>query len=134
MAIQEEVFYEGGPHIGDLIIGIILLFFVITIPLGIGAIARALWVRYRISNRRISVTSGWMGRNRLDVVYAEIAKVVTVPRGWGSWGDMVLTLKDGSRFEMRSLPRFREIYDFIEPRLTLKAQQMSGALGGVKQA
>jgi hypothetical protein len=93
MAVEEEVFYEGGPHIGDLIIGIILLFFVITIPLGIAAITRALWVRYRISSRRISVTSGWLGRNRLDVVYAEIAKVVTVPRGLGGWGDMVLTLK-----------------------------------------
>lgn len=134
MAVEEEVFYEGGPHIGDLIFGVILLFFVITIPLGIAAIARALWVRYRITSRRISVTSGWMGRNRLDVVYAEIAKIVTVPRGLGGWGDMVLTLKDGSRFEMRSIPNFRQAYGFIEPRLTLKAQQMSGALGGAKQA
>ncbi|MFN3926522.1 MAG: PH domain-containing protein [Pseudanabaenaceae cyanobacterium] len=132
MAVKEEVFYEGGPHIGDLITGIILLMFIITIPIGIGAIVRALWVRYRISNRRISVTSGWLGRNRLDVVYAEIAKVVFVPRGWGSWGDIVCTLKDGSRFEMRSIPRFREIYDFIEQRLTLKAKQVSGAIGASK--
>jgi hypothetical protein len=132
MAVEEEVFYEGGPHIGDLIIGIILLFFVITIPLGIAAITRALWVRYRISSRRISVTSGWLGRNRLDVVYAEIAKVVTVPRGLGGWGDMVLTLKDGSRFEMRSVPNFRKAYEFIEQRLSLKAQKVSGALGASK--
>ncbi len=132
MAVEEEIFYEGGPHIGDLIIGIILLFFVITIPLGIAAIARALWVRYRISSRRISVTSGWLGRNRLDVVYAEIAKVVTVPRGLGGWGDMVLTLKDGSRFEMRSVPNFRKAYEFVEQRLSLKAKQVSGALGASK--
>jgi len=132
MAVEEEIFYEGGPHIGDLIIGIILLFFVITIPLGVAAIARALWVRYRISSRRISVTSGWLGRNRLDVVYAEIAKVVTVPRGLGGWGDMVLTLKDGSRFEMRSVPNFRKAYEFVEQRLSLKAKQVSGALGASK--
>lgn len=132
MAIQEEVFYEGGPHIGDLIIGVILSLFVITIPLTIGSIVRALWVRYRISNRRISVTGGWLGRDRLDVVYAEIAKVVIVPRGWGSWGDVVVTLKDGSRFEMRSLPKFRQAYDFIEQRLSLKAKQVSGAIGASK--
>ncbi len=132
MAVKEEVFYEGGPHIGDLIIGIILLFFVITIPLGVGAIARALWVRYRISSRRISVTSGWMGRDRLDVVYAEITKVVTIPRGFGAWGDMVFTLKDGSRFEMRSLPNFRKAYEYVEQRLSLKAQQVSGAIGASK--
>jgi hypothetical protein len=89
-----------------------------------------LWVRYRISSRRISVTSGWRGNSRIDVVYAEIAKVVTVPRGLGGWGDMVLTLKDGSRFEMRSVPKFRQAYEFIEQRLSLKAQQVSGALGG----
>jgi nitrogen fixation protein len=132
MAVKEEVFYEGGPHIGDLIIGIILLFFVITIPLSVGAIARALWVRYRISSRRISVTSGWMGRSHLDVVYAEIAKVVIIPRGFGAWGDMVLTLKDGSRLEMRSLPKFRQAYDYVEQRLSLKAKQVSGAIGASK--
>ena len=97
MAVNEEVYYEGAPHIGDLIISLLMSIFVITIPFGIAAIARALWVRYRITNRRITVTGGWRGQTRTDIVYAEIAKIVTVPRGLGSWGDMVLTLKDGSR-------------------------------------
>ena len=129
MAVNEEVYYEGAPHIGDLIISLLMSIFVITIPLGIASITRALWVRYRITNRRITVTGGWNGKNRTDIVYAEIAKVVIVPRGLGGWGDMVLTLKDGSRLEQKSLPRFRETYEYIESKLSLKAQDISGALG-----
>jgi hypothetical protein len=129
MAINEEVFYDGGPHIGDLLFGIVLVLLVITLPLGVAAIARALWVRYRISDRRITITGGWLGRDRTDIVYAEITKMVKVARGLGGWGDMVLTLKDGSRLEIRSIPRFREAFDFIEQRLTLKAQAASGSVG-----
>jgi len=129
MAVNEEVYYEGAPHIGDLIISLLMSIFVITIPFGIAAIARALWVRYRITNRRITVTGGWRGQTRTDIVYAEIAKIVTVPRGLGSWGDMVLTLKDGSRLELKSLPKFRETYEYIESKLSLKAQDRSGAIG-----
>ena len=130
MAINEEVYYEGAPHIGDLIISLLMSIFVITIPFGVAAIARALWVRYRITNRRITVTGGWRGQTRTDIVYAEIAKIVTVPRGLGSWGDMVLTLKDGSRLELKSLPKFRETYEYIESKLSLKAQDIRGAIGG----
>lgn len=129
MGIREDVFYEGGPHIGDLIINGLLAFTVICIPLTVGAIARAIWLRYRITNRRISVTGGWMGRDRTDIVYSEIKKVVTVPRGVGLWGDMVLTLNDGSRLELRALPRFREIYDYIGEKIGPQAKAASGALG-----
>ncbi|TYQ26813.1 PH domain-containing protein [Pseudanabaena sp. UWO311] len=129
MAVNEEVYFEGAPHIGDLIISLLMSIFVITIPLGIAAITRALWVRYRITNRRITVTGGWRGQTRTDIVYAEIAKIVTVPRGFGGWGDMVFTLKDGSRLELKSLPKFREIYEYIESKLSLKAQDISGAIG-----
>lgn len=129
MAVKEEIFYEGGPHVGDLIIGILAGCFIITIPIAVGAIVRALWLRYSITNRRITVTGGWMGRQRIDIVYAEIIKVAIVPRGIGSWGDMVLTLKDGSRLEMRAVPSFRKVYEFVESKLTLTAQTSSGALG-----
>ncbi|NEQ31996.1 MAG: PH domain-containing protein [Leptolyngbya sp. SIO4C5] len=129
MAIKEDVFYEGGPHIGDLIINILLGFTVICIPLTVGAIVRALWLRYRITNRRISVIGGWMGRERSDIVYSEVAKVVTVPRGFGAWGDMVVTLKDGSRLELRAVPKFRELYDYISSKISDKARAVSGGIG-----
>ena len=120
MGIREEVFYEGGPHIGDLIINILLGTTVICLPLTVGAIVRALWLRYRITNRRVSITGGWMGRDRTDVIYTEIVKVQKVPRGIGTWGDMVLTMKDGSRLELRAVPRFREVYDFITEKVAAR--------------
>ena len=120
MGIKETTFYEGGPHIGDLIVNILLAFTVICLPLTIGAIVRALWLRYRITNRRISVTGGWMGRDRTDIIYAEITKVVKIPRGIGLWGDIVLTLKDKSRLEMRAVPKFRETSNYIAEQVAAK--------------
>ncbi|WP_017714829.1 PH domain-containing protein [Kamptonema formosum] len=132
MGIKEETYYEGGPHVGDLIINILLGFTIICLPLTVGAIVRALWLRYRITNRRISVTGGWMGRDRSDIIYGEIAKVITVPRGLGAWGDMVITLKDGSRLELRAVPNFRDAYAYINDKLSPQAQRVSGALGSPK--
>ncbi|MBE9142853.1 PH domain-containing protein [Planktothrix mougeotii] len=128
MGIREESFYEGGPAIGDLIINLLIGLTIIGIPLTIGAIVRALWLRYRITNRRISVMGGWMGQDRTDIVYSEIAKIAKVPRGFGAWGDMVLTLKNGSRLELRAVPRFREVHDFILEKLSPQAQKASAAM------
>jgi len=125
MGIREDVFYEGGPHIGDLIINFLLGFTVICLPLTVGAIVRSIWLRYRVTNRRISVTGGWMGRERSDIIYSEIAQVVTVPRGLGVWGDMVLTLTDGSRLEMRAVPRFREMADYINKKIGVTPEKVA---------
>jgi Bacterial PH domain len=116
MAVKEEVFYEGGPHIGDLILNGLLAFTLVCIPLTVAAVVRALWLRFRITDRRISVVGGWMGRDQVDLIYSEISDIIAVPRGIGSWGDMVITLKDGSKVEMRALPNFREVIDYIEGR------------------
>jgi hypothetical protein len=129
MGIKEEVHFEGRPHIGDLILNILLGLTIVGLPLTIGAIVRALWLRYRITNRRVTVIGGWMGRDRSDIVYSEIAKIVTVPRGFGIWGDMVITLNDGSRLEMRAMPKFREVYDYMNDKLSASARAASGALG-----
>jgi hypothetical protein len=48
MGIKEETFYEGGPHWGDLVINILLGLTVVFLPLTIGAIVRAIWLRYKI--------------------------------------------------------------------------------------
>jgi hypothetical protein len=127
MGIREEVYYEGGPHIGDLILNILIGLTVVGLPLTIGAIVRALWLRFRITDRRISVMGGWLGRDRSDVIYSEITKVVKVPRGLGFWGDMVITLKNGDRLEMRAIPNFRAVYDYINERITAKNPQFSRA-------
>ena len=130
MGIREEVYYEGGPHIGDLVINGLIGLTLIGLPLAVGAIVRALWLRYRFTNRRITVTGGWMGRDRTDIIYAEIIKIVKVPRGIGLWGDMVLTLRDGSRLELRAVPKFREIYEYINEKVAAKNPKVGGAVEG----
>ena len=126
MAIKETVYFEGGPHKGDLILGILLAFTLVCIPITVGAIVRALWLRYRITNRRISITGGWLGRTRADAIYSEITDLIAIPRGFGAWGDIGFTLKDGSRLEMRAVPNFREVAAYIEECRAAKAPAKSG--------
>ncbi|MTJ14256.1 PH domain-containing protein [Anabaena sp. UHCC 0187] len=125
MGIREEVYYEGGPHIGDLILNLLVGLTVVGIPLAVGAIVRAVWLRFRITDRRVCVTGGWMGRDRYDVIYSEVLKVVKVPRGIGLWGDMAITLKNGTLIEMRAVPNFREVYDYINEKVAAKNPQYS---------
>ncbi len=111
---NETVFYEGGPAKGDLILNLLFGLTLIGIPFAVAAVVRALWLRFRVTSRRIEVNGGWMGRERTQVVYSQIREVRSAPRGLGAWGDMVLVLTDGSKLEMRSVPRFRELEAFIE--------------------
>tara|TARA_Y100001968_G_scaffold280876_1_gene277744 strand:+ start:333 stop:743 length:411 start_codon:yes stop_codon:yes gene_type:complete len=113
LSSNEDIFYEGGPAVGDLIINLIAGITLIGLPFTFGALVRALWVRYKITTRRISVTGGWLGRDKTQIVYNQIAEIRAIPRGLGSYGDMVLVLRDGARLEMRSIPNFREIETFI---------------------
>ena len=126
--IQEDVHYEGGPAKGDLILNVLLGFTLIGLPFTIGAIVRAVWLRFRITSRRISVCGGWMGNDKTQVVYSQISEVRTVPRGFGAWGDMVLVLNDGARLEMRSLPRFREVEAYILERIMCAASRRATKL------
>ena len=122
----ETSYYEGGPARGDLVLSLLIGLTVIGLPIAVGAIVRALWLRYRITSRRISVSGGWLGRDRTQVVYSQIREVLSVPRGFGAWGDMVLVLNDGSRLEMRSVPRFRELEAYIEERRQARSSAPAG--------
>ena len=116
-AKTEEVHYEGGPARGDLILNVLLGFTLICLPFTVGAIVRAVWLRFKVTSRRISVSGGWMGKDKTQVVYSQITDVLCVPRGFGAWGDMVLVLNDGARLELRSMPRFRDIEAYILERM-----------------
>lgn len=47
-----------------------------------------------------------MGRaeDESQIGFHEVAKVVGVNRGFGLWGDMVITLSSGDKLELRSVP------------------------------
>ena len=119
--IQEDVHYDGGPAKGDLIFNLLLGVTLIGLPFAIGAIVRAVWLRFRITSRRISVTGGWMGKEKTQVVYSQIKEIRSVSRGFGAWGDMVLVLSDGARLEMRSVPNFRQTEEYILERIAARS-------------
>ena len=123
--INEDIFYEGGPAKSDLFINLIAGFTLLGLPFTFAAIVRALWLRFKITNKRITIEGGWFGRNKTQVSLSNINEIRSVPRGFGSYGDMVLILNDGSKVEMKSLPLFREKQDFIEENIEKKSQKQN---------
>ena len=55
----------------------------------------------------------------------EGVEIRSIPRGFGSYGDMVLVLNDGSKVEMKSLPLFREKQKFIEENMVKRSQTLN---------
>jgi hypothetical protein len=95
------------------------------LPLTAASVGRAAFVKYRFTDKRFSVmtTAPWK-QEQTDVAYQEVRDVVAVPRGVGLWGDMVVTLNNGDKVEMRSVDNFRDLKQYILDR--------RDALGGGK--
>eukprot|EP01082_Thalassiosira_pseudonana_P015553 g13787.t1 g13787 contig9:438017-439204(-) len=108
----EETFYEGPPAITETIAPTISILTVVGIVPAAAAWARQAWVRYKITNRRIRVTSGIQGKDMAEIVYPDVVEIRTVKRLFGD-GDMVFFLRDGAKFEMRNVPNFEETMEFI---------------------
>ncbi len=122
---SEQIFFEGPPAKEDLILNLLAGITVIGLPFTFGAIARALWLRFKISNKRISVTGGWLGKDKTQIAYSQIKEIRSIPRGLGTYGDMVLVLKDGAKLEMRSIPKFREIESFLKAQINQSTSRKS---------
>lgn len=108
----EETFYEGPPAITETIAPTISILTVVGIVPAAAAWARQAWVRYKITTRRIRVTSGIGGKDMAEIVYPDITEIRTAKRLFGD-GDMVAFLRDGAKFEMRNIPNFEEAMEFI---------------------
>jgi Bacterial PH domain len=124
----EEVFYEGPPAITETIVPTISILTVVGIIPAAAAWARQAWVRYRITNRRIRVTSGIGGNEMAEIVYPDIVELRTVRRLFGD-GDMVAFLRDGAKFEMRNIPDFDATLEFVLSQLdpaVVKTYRASG--------
>ncbi|CAH9123903.1 unnamed protein product [Cuscuta epithymum] len=106
---QETVFFDGGSHYGDLAANLLLGFTLLWLPLSLAAVLRAFNLRYRFTNERVTVISGKTKKDRIDFSYKVIKEVQVVPRFIGEWGDIIITLKDGTKVDLRSVPKFREI-------------------------
>ena len=132
---SEKIFFEGSPAKEDLIFNLLAGITLVGLPFTFGAVVRALWLRFKITNKRVSVTGGWLGKDKTQIVYKQIREVRSIPRGFGSYGDMVIVTKDGARLEMRSVPNFREVAEYIEEQISkTNAKQNSDKVIGFQKS
>jgi len=108
----EEVHYEGPPAKTETIVPTLSILTVVGIVPAAAAWARQAWVRYKITSRRIRVTSGINGNEMAEIVYPDIVEIRTAKRLFGD-GDLVAFLRDGARFEVRNIPNFDDAMEFI---------------------
>ena len=123
--VDEESFYKGGPAKSDLVINLFASLTLLGLPFTFAAVVRALWLRYKITNKRITIDGGWFGKNKTQVSLSNIQEIRSIPRGFGSYGDMVLILNDSSKVEMKSVPLFREKQMFIEENMIKRSQTLN---------
>mmetsp|Transcript_17915 Transcript_17915/g.35010 ORF Transcript_17915/g.35010 Transcript_17915/m.35010 type:complete len:175 (-) Transcript_17915:682-1206(-) len=118
----ESVFFQGPPSISELVIPTLSILTVIGILPFIATLVRQFWVRYTITNRRISVDSGFKGQDRVEIVYRDIKKVSKITRFGGLTADVVIVLKDNARLELRSLPEWEKNMEFINDNIIEKSE------------
>ena len=102
----EQTFFEGPPSITETLIPGLSVFTVVGIIPFTASLARQAWTRYKLTNRRIEVASGFQGKDVVQILWREVNDVKWLRRYGGSAGDIVLTLRDGAKVEMRSMPEF----------------------------
>eukprot|EP00316_Scyphosphaera_apsteinii_P016676 CAMPEP_0119314550 /NCGR_PEP_ID=MMETSP1333-20130426/33091_1 /TAXON_ID=418940 /ORGANISM="Scyphosphaera apsteinii, Strain RCC1455" /LENGTH=196 /DNA_ID=CAMNT_0007319677 /DNA_START=159 /DNA_END=752 /DNA_ORIENTATION=+ len=124
--VPEQTFWEGPPSITETVIPGLSLFTVIgAIPFS-AAIARQAWTRYKITNKRLEVCSGFQGKDVVQVTWREVTDVKWLRRFGGTCGDVVISLRDGAKLEMRSLPEFDRNLKFIMDQLVEGVAEDSG--------
>jgi hypothetical protein len=114
----EQILYEGPPARGEVVANVLMSWTVVWLPLTIQAAGRALWASYKITDKRVCVISNSpLRKERTDVPMEQIKDVISIGRGIGAWGDMVITLRNDEKVELRSLPNFKELEGEIKQRM-----------------
>ena len=102
--VPEQTFWEGPPSITETFIpGLSLLTVVGVIPFS-ASLARQAWTRYKITNKRLEIASGFQGKDVVQVIWREIIDMKWLRRYGGAAGDLVLTLKDGAKVSCTCMP------------------------------
>merc|ERR1719152_785855 len=104
--VPEQTFWEGPPSITETLIPGLSLFTVVGVIPFTASLARQAWTKYKLTNRRIEVASGFQGKDVVQIIYREIVDVKWLRRYGGAAGDLVFSLQDGSKLEVRSVPDF----------------------------
>ena len=111
--VPEQVFFEGPPSITETIIPGLSLFTVVGVIPFSASLARQAWTRYKITNKRLEIKSGFQGKDIVQVTWREITDIKWLRRFGGAAGDLVLTLNDGAKVEIRAMPEFDRNLKFM---------------------
>ena len=102
----------------DLIVNLLAGITILGLPFTFAAIVRALWLRYKITNKELQLMADGL-QNKTQVSLSNIEEIRSIPRGSWWYGSI---LNDGSKAEMKSLPLFREKQKFIEDNINKRSQ------------
>ena len=109
---------QGDLIFFNLLLGVTLIGLLFTI----GVVVRALWLRFRITSRRISVSGGWIKQGQdAGCLFPDQGSAygsTGVRRLGRIW---CLSSTDGARLELRSMPRFREVEAYILDRINARS-------------
>merc|ERR1719247_2294808 len=125
LTVPEQTFWEGPPSITETLIPGLSLFTVVGVIPFSASLARQAWTRYKFTNRRIEVASGFQGKDVVQVLWREIVDIKWLRRYGGAAGDLVLSLQDGSKLEVRSVPDFDRNLAFIMTQVEDDAREAS---------
>jgi Bacterial PH domain len=128
----ETTLYDGPPSATEILFPALSVLTVIGIVPFVAALSRQFWVKYKFTSRRVSIQSGFGGNTQSEIIYPDIEEIRFVYRAFGSAGDMVLFLKDGAKVELRHVPKFNEIYEYVLSKCDAACQEKSMKLS-VKQ-
>jgi len=125
MIVPEQTFWEGPPSITETVIPGLSLFTVVGVIPFTASLARQAWTKYKITNRRVEVCSGFQGKDIVQVIWREITDMKWLRRFGGAAGDIVFTLQDGSKLEMRSVPEFDRNLAFMMSQVAEDCREAS---------
>merc|ERR1719482_439633 len=121
----EQTFWEGAPSITETLIPGLSLFTVVGIIPFSASLARQAWTKYKFTNRRVEVASGFQGKDLVQVLWREIEDIKWLRRYGGAADDVVFSLQDGSKLEVRSIPEFDRNLAFIMSQVADDAREAS---------
>lgn len=121
----EQTFWEGPPSSTELFAPFLSCFLVIGVIPFLAAVNRQFRVKYKITDRRVSVASGWDGKDVTEFSYQEIYEMKYGLRWLGYCADMRINLRDGAKVELFGLLNFEQNYQYIYERCDKDARKRS---------
>lgn len=129
---KEVTFWEGPPSSTEVLAPLLSCLVVIGIVPFIASVNRQFRVKYKITDRRVSVSGGWDGKDVTEFSYQEIYEVKYGMRWLGYCADMRINLRDGAKVELFGLLNFYQNYEYIYSRMDKAARKRSDKPPGEK--